>query len=94
MLKLKKVKKLDPSVFLKNFKSMPGHIVKSVISRYQSKGMLLPSFSFIPKLNPKTLIYEDMIPNPPPPPTMKDADKECYPPFWPTVPLIAAELTF
>lgn len=39
MLKLKKVKKLDPKIIMEQFKKgMPGHIVRSVISRYQSKG--------------------------------------------------------
>lgn len=95
MMKLKKVKKLDPKIIMEQFKKgMPGHIVWSVISRYHNKGLLLSSSAFLPKLDPKTLVYEDMMLSPPPPATMKEVDKESYPPFKLTVPLLSVELNF
>lgn len=93
MLKLKKVKKLDPMIFVRQFKAMPTHVVRSVIHRYLLKGMLYTSSAFTPKLNPRTLIYEDLVPNPPPPKTMKPAEAEAYPPIKQVTPLISAEFT-
>lgn len=48
MIKLKKVKKLDPMIFVRQFKAMPTHVVRSVIHRYLLKGMLYTSSAFIP----------------------------------------------
>lgn len=93
MLKLKKVKKLDPMIFVRQFKAMPTHVVWSVIHRYLLKGMLYTSSAFMPKLNPWTLFYDDLIPNPPAPKTMKPVDVESYPPIKPIIPLISVEFT-
>lgn len=94
MVKLKKVKKLDPMIFVRQFKAMPTHVVRSVIHRYLLKGMLYSSSAFIPWLNPWTLMYDDLISNPPAPKTMKPVDLECYPPLKPITPILSVEFSF
>jgi len=39
------------------------------------------------------LFYDDLIPNPPAPKTMKPVDVESYPPIKPIIPLVSVEFT-
>lgn len=62
LLSIKRARKLNPLDFFKSFKSMPQSFVPSFISERWAKRKNLPSSVFMPLLDPKTMMYKDMLP--------------------------------
>jgi len=62
-LNIRKAKKLKPLDFLKCFKNMPMNFVPSFFNEKWTKCKKhLPSSVFKPQINPKTMLYKDMLP--------------------------------
>ena len=60
---IKKARKLKPSDFFKHFKNMPVNFVPSFISEKWIKAKQnLPSSVFVPKIDPATMLYKDLLP--------------------------------
>ena len=59
---LKKSRKLNPMDFLKCFKSMPASFVPSFFGERWLHKKNLPSSMFMPMIDPKTMLYKDLMP--------------------------------
>ncbi len=59
---IRKCRKLHPLDFLKQFKSMPATFIPSFLSEKWKNGKNLPSSVFMPTIDPKTMLYKDMMP--------------------------------
>lgn len=62
LLSIKRARKLNPVDFFKSFKSMPNSFVPSFIAERWSKRRNLPSSVFMPLIDPKTMLYKDLLP--------------------------------
>jgi hypothetical protein len=62
LLSIRRARKLNPLDFFKSFKSMPQSFVPSFIAERWSKKKNLPSSVFMPQLDPRTMLYKDLLP--------------------------------
>lgn len=73
LMKMKKARKTPAAEFAKYFKIMPNHFVESFTTRQWKKKKNLPSSVFMPKINPETLLYDDLRQN------LRPKDDKDYP---------------
>lgn len=92
---IRKCRKLNPLDFLKQFKSMPVTFIPSFLGEKWKNGKNLPSSVFMPTIDPKTMLYKDMMPvvqeNLPP---NIQAKKVSHPKLRPQNIEIGCEITF
>ena len=62
LMTIKRARKLHPLDFFKSFKSMPNSFVPSFFAERWSKRRNLPSSVFMPMIDPKTMLYKDLLP--------------------------------
>ena len=62
LLNIKKARKLNPLDFFKCFKAMPQNFVPSFLAEKWNKKRNLPSSVFMPQIDPKTMLYKDLLP--------------------------------
>ena len=59
-MKMKRANKIPVADIARYFKMMPKHFIDSFTTKLWKKGKHLPSSIFKPKINPETLLYEDL----------------------------------
>lgn len=62
-INIKRARKLSTVDFFKNFKNLPGNFVPSFFTeKWVKYKKNLPSSSFVPQIDPKTMLYKDLFP--------------------------------
>ena len=59
---IRKSRKLNTLDFIKQFKSMPVSFIPSFLGEKWKNGKNLPASVFMPTIEPKTMLYKDMMP--------------------------------
>ena len=59
---LKRFRKVTPMDFIKQFKSMPRSFIPSIFATRWAQKKNLPSSVFMPMIDPKTMLYKDIMP--------------------------------
>lgn len=62
LMGLKRLRKVTPMDFLKQFKSMPRSFAPSFFGARWGQKKNLPSSAFMPIIDPKTMLYKDIMP--------------------------------